>query len=139
MATAQTSVLFAKRTKAVGRLNRRLTVSLGGIHPVRVALSPGLRRKANRRGLYRYPFGKASSLSSADFWRSKETWRRARINTLRCLVGCTLGDLSAMWFLQSDFAGLGTGLTMGLSSKPSLSTGRPPHPCIFLITNGSAS
>lgn len=36
-----------------------------------------------------------------QFWNSRATWRRAAVNTLRCLAGCTLGDFSAMWILQS--------------------------------------
>jgi hypothetical protein len=38
------------------------------------------------------------------------------VNTLRCLVGCTLGDFSMMWFLQSQHPGLGLYTIMGFSS-----------------------
>lgn len=57
----------------------------------------------------------ASSLS-LPFWSSRPTWHRASLNTFRCLIGCTAGDFSTMWFLQSCFPALGMGLTMGMAS-----------------------
>jgi hypothetical protein len=51
------------------------------------------------------------------FWTDKPTWSRAGVNTLRCLVGCTLGDFSALWMLQSLFPEMGMGAVMGVSSK----------------------
>ena len=56
------------------------------------------------------------SALSLTFWTSQSTWRRAGVNTLRCLVGCTLGDFSTMWFLQSQYPVLGTASIMALSS-----------------------
>lgn len=50
------------------------------------------------------------------FWTTKSAWKRASINTLRCLVGCTLGDFSALWILQTYYPHLGMGLIMGASS-----------------------
>ena len=44
-------------------------------------------------------------------------WKRAGVNTFRCLVGCTLGDFSAMWFLQANYPDMGMGLVMGISSE----------------------
>jgi hypothetical protein len=38
------------------------------------------------------------------------------MNTLRCIVGCTLGGLSTVWFLQSQHPGLGIYAIIGLSS-----------------------
>ncbi|KIW30203.1 uncharacterized protein PV07_05962 [Cladophialophora immunda] len=49
------------------------------------------------------------------FWVSIPTWKRSSVNTLRCLIGCTTGDFSAMWYLQSAYPELGTVTTMGLS------------------------
>lgn len=60
----------------------------------------------------------ASSLStfSRTFWACRSTWRRAGINTLRCLVGCTVGDFSALWTLQSYYPELGMNTIMLASS-----------------------
>lgn len=54
---------------------------------------------------------------SRDFWLSQPTWHRAVINTLRCLVGCTLGDFSAMWYLQAFHPDIQMGAVMAISSK----------------------
>jgi len=35
------------------------------------------------------------------FWYDKQIWRRAGENTLRCLVGCSIGDFSTMFYLQA--------------------------------------
>ena len=53
---------------------------------------------------------------AAGFWTSISTWRRASINTLRCLLGCTSGDFAAMWFLQANYPEMGTGTIMAISS-----------------------
>lgn len=54
---------------------------------------------------------------SREFWLSQPTWRRAGINTLRCLVGCTLGDFSVMWYLQAFHPDIQMGAVMPISSK----------------------
>lgn len=59
----------------------------------------------------------ASRLTSMKFWTARMIWKRAAINTLRCLTGCTLGDFTTMWFLQSSYPQLGMGLIMLFSSK----------------------
>jgi hypothetical protein len=61
-----------------------------------------------------------------SFWSSRPTWRRASLNTLRCLIGCTSGDFAALWILQSHYPGLGMGVIMGVSSKaPTVKTDIP--------------
>ncbi|KAJ8114896.1 hypothetical protein OPT61_g3338 [Boeremia exigua] len=57
----------------------------------------------------------ALPLTSTRFWMSSPVWKRARINTLRCLIGCTVGDFSAMWYLQSFHGELGLSTIMALS------------------------
>ncbi|KAI2997108.1 hypothetical protein CBS147346_8931 [Aspergillus niger] len=56
------------------------------------------------------------------FWTTKSAWKRASINTLRCLVGCTLGDFSALWILQTYYPHLGMGLIMGASMASGITT-----------------
>lgn len=63
------------------------------------------------------PPSQSLSPLSVPFWTCRSTWRRAGINTLRCLVGCTSGDFSAMWLLQSYYPELGMSSTMVVSSK----------------------
>ncbi|KAI9147012.1 hypothetical protein HJFPF1_13042 [Paramyrothecium foliicola] len=59
----------------------------------------------------------APTATSLAFWSSRPVWNRAMVNTLRCLVGCTLGDFSAMWYLQTVHPGLGISTIMAISSK----------------------
>ncbi|KAH7153458.1 hypothetical protein EDB81DRAFT_791432 [Dactylonectria macrodidyma] len=62
------------------------------------------------------------SISSLSFWSSRPTWNRASVNTLRCLVGCTLGDFAAMWMLQLNYPELGMGIIMPISMISGIST-----------------
>ncbi|KAJ5655283.1 hypothetical protein N7507_007233 [Penicillium longicatenatum] len=58
-----------------------------------------------------------TSILNRKFWSCNSTWKRARINTLRCLLGCTIGDFSAMWTLQSFYPELGMNTIMLVSSS----------------------
>jgi len=33
-------------------------------------------------------------------WKCKHTWKRASINTLWCLLGCSIGDFGTIYFFQ---------------------------------------
>ncbi|QDS68756.1 hypothetical protein FKW77_004867 [Venturia effusa] len=55
-----------------------------------------------------------------EFWQSKSAWRRAAINTFRCLIGCTAGDFSAMWTLQSFYPEIGLTSIMAISMATGL-------------------
>ncbi|OAG09822.1 uncharacterized protein CC84DRAFT_1137773 [Paraphaeosphaeria sporulosa] len=57
----------------------------------------------------------SASMTTSQFWASTATWKRAAVNTLRCLVGCTAGDFSAMWYLQLSHPTLGMGTIMAIS------------------------
>lgn len=85
---------------------------------------PSARRNAdcqNVKGTSAVPAApKSLSAWQHTFWTCQSTWKRARINTLRCLVGCTVGDFSSLWILQSFYPELGMGPIMTVSSKFSL-------------------
>ena len=40
------------------------------------------------------------TLSTAISWKCKRTWRRASVNTLWCLLGCSIGDFGTIFFFQ---------------------------------------
>jgi hypothetical protein len=40
------------------------------------------------------------TLSTAISWKCKHTWRRASVNTLWCLLGCSIGDFGTIFFFQ---------------------------------------
>jgi hypothetical protein len=39
------------------------------------------------------------------------------VNTSRCLVGCSIGDLSTMWYIMAYHPTVDAATSMGLSSK----------------------
>ncbi|KAJ8662467.1 hypothetical protein O0I10_001426 [Lichtheimia ornata] len=41
-------------------------------------------------------------ITSLAFWKDSVSWQRTRVNTFRCLIGCTTGDFSTMWYLQAN-------------------------------------
>ena len=55
-------------------------------------------------------------------WYCKHTWKRARVNTIRCLVGCTIGDLSMLFYLQQFHPDMNMVSVMGLSMASGLIT-----------------
>ncbi|KAE8145744.1 hypothetical protein BDV25DRAFT_163931 [Aspergillus avenaceus] len=61
-------------------------------------------------------------ITSLPFWTHRQTWSRAGVNTLRCLIGCTSGDFSSLWLLQSFYPDLGMGVVMGISMTTGLLT-----------------
>ena len=40
------------------------------------------------------------TLSTAISWKCTHTWRRASVNTLWCLLGCSIGDFGTIFFFQ---------------------------------------
>ncbi|EHK45519.1 hypothetical protein TRIATDRAFT_39796 [Trichoderma atroviride IMI 206040] len=62
------------------------------------------------------------SIWRLSFWKCRHTWRRAGVNTLRCLVGCTVGDFSALWMLQTYYPELGMTTIMGASMVSGITT-----------------
>lgn len=73
------------------------------------------------------PKDAALQVTSLGFWSVKPAWKRASINTLRCLFGCTIGDFTALWLLQAFYSDLGMSTVMAVSSKP------PPTPLPQLL------
>ena len=42
------------------------------------------------------------SISTAESisWTCKSTWKKASVNTLWCLLGCSIGDFGTIFFFQ---------------------------------------
>jgi Domain of unknown function (DUF4396) len=66
--------------------------------------------------------------TAAPFWGDKKKWKRASFNTLNCLLGCSLGDFSAVVIMQGLFPGTPMAAQMiiaiisGLATSISLET-----------------
>ncbi|EFC48503.1 hypothetical protein NAEGRDRAFT_78531 [Naegleria gruberi] len=65
-----------------------------------------------------------SKLSVWDlkFWKCKHSWKRASLNTLNCLIGCSIGDFSMMWFLTSQYPELGMAMIMPICMASGIAT-----------------
>ncbi|OAL47015.1 hypothetical protein IQ07DRAFT_574069 [Pyrenochaeta sp. DS3sAY3a] len=61
-------------------------------------------------------------ITSSRFWASNPTWRRAALNTTRCLIGCTVGDFSMMWYLQAFYPAMAIGPVMAISMSCGIAT-----------------
>ena len=51
----------------------------------------------------------------AGFWSDRPRWRRASLNTLSCLLGCTIGDLGMIIYLQAFHPGTSMAVQMVLA------------------------
>jgi hypothetical protein len=56
------------------------------------------------------------------FWSDHRAWRKASVNTFNCLVGCMIGDLSMIIYLQAYHPPLPMTVTMGLAMAAGLVT-----------------
>jgi hypothetical protein len=63
------------------------------------------------------PSTRPQQLQNLSFWKCRHTWRRAMVNTTRCLIGCSLGDLSTMTYLMTYHPEMNGATSMSLSSK----------------------
>jgi hypothetical protein len=56
------------------------------------------------------------------FWADRKVWRVASRNTLNCLIGCMIGDLAVMVYMQAYHPQAPMVLTMGLATAAGLAT-----------------
>ncbi|MBL4850344.1 MAG: DUF4396 domain-containing protein [Planctomycetes bacterium] len=59
---------------------------------------------------------------SGLFWRDRSAWKRAAANTFTCLVGCSIGDLGALIYIQVFYPGTPLLLTMAIAMTSGLAT-----------------
>ncbi|KAM0704774.1 hypothetical protein Q7P35_007560 [Cladosporium inversicolor] len=65
---------------------------------------------------------KPQPLQTLSFWKCRHTWRRAMVNTTRCLIGCSLGDLSTMTYLMTYHPEMNAATSMSLSMTAGITT-----------------
>jgi len=61
-------------------------------------------------------------VSKDSFWMDTKIWRRASLNTLNCLVGCSIGDFAMVIFLQAYFPSVSMTAQMILATIAGLIT-----------------
>jgi hypothetical protein len=59
---------------------------------------------------------------SVVFWKDSIRWKRASVNTARCLLGCSLGDFGALFTLQALNAPFSPHTTMAIAITSGLIT-----------------
>ncbi len=50
-----------------------------------------------------YKITSGTATESESFWSNSGKWKRASFNTLNCLIGCSIGDLGMIIFLQAHY------------------------------------
>lgn len=78
----------------------------------------------------------APSVASGAFWRDAAVWRRAGANTTRCLIGCSLGDLSSLYMLNALCPQLGMTATVAASCAAGISTSMALETVVLRATEG---
>ena len=119
---AAASRAAAARTRGVAAVSRAASSSRGGTMPG--ASSCG---------------GTTPGASSAAFWADAPSWRRAARNTTRCLVGCSVGDLSCLWLLASAAPELGAAPAMAASMACGVATSMALETWVLKVWEGFAS
>ncbi|KAF9579812.1 hypothetical protein BGW38_003774 [Lunasporangiospora selenospora] len=61
-------------------------------------------------------------ITSLQFWSDPSTWKVASTNTFRCLIGCTLGDMGMLFYLQSAHPTLSPGIAMAMAMTSGILT-----------------
>ncbi|KAF9961212.1 hypothetical protein BGZ70_008339 [Mortierella alpina] len=64
----------------------------------------------------------ALPVTSGLFWSDPTTWKTASTNTFRCLIGCTAGDMSMLFYLQSFHPTLSPGIAMAMAMASGITT-----------------
>lgn len=83
---------------------------------------------------------KCSASSDADddsasaFWLSLPIWQRAASNTSRCLIGCSLGDFSALWLLSSYAPDIGVTATVATACAAGIATSMALETVVLRVT-----
>jgi hypothetical protein len=68
------------------------------------------------------PLALAPGGTDLRFWGDRKVWKAASRNTLNCLIGCMIGDISMLVYLQANHPHLPMMVTMGLAMAAGLVT-----------------
>lgn len=66
-----------------------------------------------------------------SFWNDNSVWKRAGFNTLNCLIGCSIGDFSAILFIQKYYPGTSMLIQMAVATICGLCTSVLLETCIL--------
>ncbi|KAF9428566.1 hypothetical protein BGZ94_001911 [Podila epigama] len=77
-------------------------------------------------------------ISSLQFWSDPTTWKVASVNTFRCLIGCTAGDMSMLFYLQSQHPDMSPGLVMAAAMTSGVLTSITLETVLLRFSRASA-
>ncbi|KAG0037892.1 hypothetical protein BGZ82_001591 [Podila clonocystis] len=77
-------------------------------------------------------------ISSLQFWSDPSTWKVASTNTFRCLVGCTVGDMGMLFYLQSQHPEMSPGLAMAAAMTSGVLTSITLETVLLRFSRASA-
>lgn len=66
--------------------------------------------------------GEPMAPATGGFWSESRLWRRAGLNTLSCLIGCSIGDFAMIIYLQAYHPGTPMAVQIALAIIAGLST-----------------
>lgn len=66
--------------------------------------------------------GHYGPLRPAGFWQDGNVWNHASLNTLNCLIGCSIGDFAMVMYLQAYFPATSMTIQMILATVAGLIT-----------------
>jgi len=66
--------------------------------------------------------GHGIDLRRPSFWQDKPTWKRASINTLHCLFGCSIGDFGTLYLCASYYPSLPMYVAMPMAMAAGICT-----------------
>ncbi|KAG0302640.1 hypothetical protein BGZ98_007341 [Dissophora globulifera] len=74
---------------------------------------------------------------SGQFWSDPASWKTASSNTFRCLIGCTAGDMSMLFYLQAYHPALSPGLAMALAMGSGILTSISLETVVLRVSKSS--
>ncbi|KAF9315806.1 hypothetical protein BG003_002652 [Podila horticola] len=77
-------------------------------------------------------------VSSLQFWSDPFTWKVASTNTFRCLIGCTVGDMGMLFYLQSQHPEMSPGLAMAAAMTSGVLTSITLETVLLRFSRASA-
>ncbi len=69
-----------------------------------------------------HPVNPANPANPDPFWWDRSIWKSASLNTLNCLIGCSIGDFAMVIFLQKFYPGTAMTAQMILATLAGLMT-----------------
>ena len=105
--------------------SKKTTAAAAAVHPILStddSTEKGEKKSCHKQTSAAHNRPTAPAANTIQFWSDPSSWKIASTNTFRCLIGCTLGDLSMLFYLQSAHPTMSPPLAMGLAMTSGILT-----------------